>query len=232
MAFSRWFYLLNRGRPSEAMQWLDTLGTMNAGSAAIQSVLGAIWYGAEAPDTSMLAANGDAASLLRFSQGDLSLGPTILKNVKQRAASDTLQGFWYRWAPVVEAWLAVEQGSPDAERLVDVADSLWRGRAGNSTFASIQLARLYQQQGRTDRALRAVRRRYSPNGEPEPVGLAEAYRLEGQLAAQLGDRADAIRAYRNYLRMRIDPEPSRIPQRDSVRAALGALGDLEGSASP
>ena len=99
-------------------------------------------------------------------------------------------------------------------------------------FASIQLARLYEKQGRTERALRAVRRRYSPNGEPEPVGLAETYRLEGQYAAKLGDRADAIRAYRNYLRMRVDPEPSMIPQRDSVRAELAKVGDLEGARSP
>jgi hypothetical protein len=201
---------------------------MNAGSAAIQSVLGAIWYGAEAPDTSTLAANPDAANLLRFSQGDLSVVPTILTRVRGLAANDTLHGFWYRWAPLFEAWVAVERGDPGAERLVDVADSLWRGFEGNSQFASPTLARLYQKQGRTERALRAIRRRYSPNGGPEPVGLAESFRLEGQLAAQLGDRADAIRAYRNYLQMRVDPEPSKIPQRDSVRAELAKIGDLEG----
>jgi hypothetical protein len=31
----------------------------------------------------------------------------------------------------------------------------------------------------------------------------------------------------NYLRLRVDPEPSRIPQLDSVRAELRALGDLK-----
>jgi mxaJ protein len=36
------------------------------------------------------------------------------------------------------------------------------------------------------------------------------------------------RAYRNYLRMHVDPEPSRVPQLDSVRAELSAVGDLEG----
>ena len=229
MAFSRWFYTLNRGRPAEAAQWLDTLRTMNAGSAAIQSVLGTIWYGAEAPDTSTLASNPDAANLLRFSQGDLSVVPSILTRIRDLAAKDTLQGFWYRWTPLFEAWVAVERGDPGAERLVDVADSLWRGFEGNAQFASPALAQLYQKQGRTERALRAIRRRYSPNGGPQPVGLAESYRLEGKYAAQLGDRADAIRAYRNYLQMRIDPEPSRIPQRDSVRAELAKVGDLEGA---
>ena len=73
-----------------------------------------------------------------------------------------------------------------------------------------------------------MRRRSSPLGQPSFAGLAESLRLEGRLAAETGDREGAIRAYRNYLRLRSDPEPSRIPQRDSVRAELGALGDLEG----
>ncbi len=160
------------------------------------------------------------------------MAPAVLKEAREAAAKDTLQGFWYHWAPLLEAWVAVEQDRPDADRLLDVADSLWRGRGNFSAIASIQLARLYEKQGRTDRALRAVRRRFSPNGEPEPPGLAEAYRLEGRYAAQLGDRTDAIRAYRNYLQMRADPEPSRIAQRDSVRAELAKVGDLEGARSP
>ncbi len=127
----------------------------------------------------------------------------------------------------MEALLAVDRGDPAAERLVDYADSLWVGREGNASWASIQLARLYQAQGRTDRALRAVRRRWLPLGSPEPVGLAESYRLEGQLAAKLGDRQAAIAAYRNYLRLRFDPDSSRIPQRDSVRAEYAAIADVE-----
>jgi tetratricopeptide (TPR) repeat protein len=229
MAFSRWFYLLNGGKPKEADRWLDTLRTINPGAARLQSVLGAIWYGGNEPDSATVANNPGAYNALRLSQGDLSVAPAVLKEAREAAAKDTLQGFWYHWAPLVEAWVAVEEGRPDADRLLDVADSLWRGREGFSAVASLQLARLYEKQGRTDRALRAVRRRYSPNGEPEPPGLAEAYRLEGQYAAKLGDRADAIRAYRNYLRMRVDPEPSRIPQRDSVRAELAKVGDLEGA---
>jgi hypothetical protein len=64
-------------------------------------------------------------------------------------------------------------------------------------------------------------------GEPEPAGLAESYRLEGRLAVLADDKIGAMRAYRNYLRLRVDPEPSRIPQLDSVRAELRALGDLK-----
>jgi hypothetical protein len=31
------------------------------------------------------------------------------------------------------------------------------------------------------------------------------------------------------VRLRADPEPSRVPQLDSVRAELSAVGDLEGT---
>jgi hypothetical protein len=78
-----------------------------------------------------------------------------------------------------------------------------------------------------DRALRALRRRWIPLGEPEPAGLAESYRLEGRLAALADDKVGALRAYRNYFKLRVDPEPSRVPQLDSVRAEVRALGGLE-----
>jgi hypothetical protein len=65
-------------------------------------------------------------------------------------------------------------------------------------------------------------------GRARGGSLAESYRLEGRLAALADDKVGAIRAYRNYLRMRVDPEPSRVPQLDSVRAELSAVGDLEG----
>jgi hypothetical protein len=58
---------------------------------------------------------------------------------------------------------------------------------------------------------------------------AEYARLEGNLAALAGDKPTAIRAYRRYLMLRKDPEPSMVPQRDSVVAALKAIGDSEGA---
>jgi hypothetical protein len=67
-----------------------------------------------------------------------------------------------------------------------------------------------------------------PLGEPEASGLAESLRLEGRLAALADDKVGALRAYQNYLRLRFDPEPSRVPQLDSVRTEIRALGGLEG----
>jgi hypothetical protein len=65
-------------------------------------------------------------------------------------------------------------------------------------------------------------------GQPEPAGLAQSYRVEGRLAALADDKAGAIRAYRNYLKLRVDPERSLLAQLDSVRSELGAVADVEG----
>jgi serine/threonine-protein kinase len=216
--------LLNRGRPAEAAQWLDSVRSVNGGNA-ILDVLAFLYYGAPTIDTTVL--NAEQKDIVRMTLGDPAAGQRALKLMRPRAAADSLQGFWFRWVPMTEAMVAVQRHDPDANRKVDLADSLWQGRQGNIEFASIQLARLYQAQGRIDGALRAIRRRYSSNGEPTPLGLAESLRLEGLFAAQAGDKGGAIRAYRNYLKVRVDPEPSMIPQRDSVRAELAKLGDLE-----
>ncbi len=215
--------LLNRGRPSEAAPWLDTLRAISGDE--FLGLVAAAYYGGPPPDTTRWSA--EFKNFWGLLQGDPAAGQRFVAHTRERAARDSTQGFWSRFHPLVEAMLAAERRDPAATRLTDVADSLWRGQSGAAVWTSIQLARLYQAQGRIDRALTAVRRRYSALGQPEPPGLAESYRLEGQLAAQAGDRAGAVRAYRNYLRMRVDPEPSRLPQRDSVRAELAAVGDLE-----
>ena len=48
----------------------------------------------------------------------------------------------------------------------------------------------------------------------------------GGLAADLPQDA-VITAYKNYLKLRTDPDSSRIPQRDSVRAEYAAIADVE-----
>jgi hypothetical protein len=160
-------------------------------------------------------------------RGDAAAGRRLLALWRERAAQDSTEDFYHRGSALLEATLAVQRDDPTAPRMVDLADSLWLGHPGGAAWASLELARLYEKQGRVDRALRAVRRRMMPMGQPEPAGLAESYRLEGRLAALADDKVGTMRAYRNYLRLRVDPEPSRIPQLDSVRAELRALGDLK-----
>ena len=226
MAMDRANYLWNLGRPADAAKWIDTMTTLDQRGAGRQSVLGAFWFGGGPPDTTIMDA--EVLDVWRTWRGDPAAGQRLLRRWRDQAAKDSNNSFLPRAAAIVEAKLAVDRHDPAAARLVDVADSLARGRQGGAAWSSLELARLYERQGRVDRALRAVRRRWIPMGEPEPAGLAESYRLEGRLAALADDKVGAIRAYRNYLRLRIDPEPSRVPQLDSVRAELAAVGDLEG----
>jgi serine/threonine-protein kinase len=225
MAGDRARHLWNVGRPAEAAKWIDTLMTLNQRSAGQLAILGAFWFGGEPADTTVM--DTEQLDIWRTWRGDSAAGQRLLDLWRERNAKDSTDGFHGRGIAVLEAKLAADRHAPSAARLVDVADSLWRGREGLANWASIELARLYEQQGRVDRALRAVRRRWIPMGEPEPGGLAESYRLEGRLAVLVDDRIGANRAYRNYLRMRVDPEPSRVPQLDSVRAELSAVGSLD-----
>ncbi|HTO73210.1 MAG TPA: hypothetical protein VMJ30_05295, partial [Gemmatimonadales bacterium] len=217
--------LWNRGRPSEAARWVDTLRTISPSQASLFMLLGR-WMGGEIPATSQLLP--DQAMVNRVMEGDLGQSQQWLDTTRARARRDTLLGINSRLAPIFRARVAVMRKEPGAEHLVDVADSAWVGRDGGGSWAGLELAQLYMAQGRMDRALKAIRRRWLPLGDPVLTGLAESYRLEGKLTALTGDKVGAIRAYRTYLRMRLDPEPSKIPQRDSVRAELAALGDLEG----
>ena len=87
-------------------------------------------------------------------------------------------------------------------------------------FVISVLARSYEASGDMSAALRVVGRGvwYYP-----PRQLSTLLREEGRLAAQLGDRNRAIRAYEHYLALRSDPEPALRPQRDSIRAELERL---------
>jgi eukaryotic-like serine/threonine-protein kinase len=227
MAGDRARYLWNIGRPAEGAKWIDTLATLDRPQAALLSLLGDVVLGGGPADTAIMDA--EQLDSWRYERhGDTAAGRRWLEVWESLAAKDSLNGFRHRVAAIVRASLAADRGDPAAAQLLDVADSLWVGRDAGAVWASFRLARLYERQGRVDRALRAVRRRWMPMGEPEPAGLAESFRLEGRLAALADDKVGAIRAYRNYLTLRIDPEPSRRAQLDSVRAELSAVGDLEG----
>ena len=55
------------------------------------------------------------------------------------------------------------------------------------------------------------------------MALPTLQRTEGPLAAILGDTVGAVRAYRHYLALRADPEPSLRAQADGIRHDLAAL---------
>ncbi|HEY6110075.1 MAG TPA: BTAD domain-containing putative transcriptional regulator [Gemmatimonadales bacterium] len=89
---------------------------------------------------------------------------------------------------------------------------------------NLLLARMLRRYGEPERALAAVRRRpYRADWVAGFKSLPEYLREEGRLAAQVGDTAGAIRAYRHYLALRESPDPLWRAPWDSVRAELDAL---------
>jgi tetratricopeptide (TPR) repeat protein len=92
---------------------------------------------------------------------------------------------------------------------------------GFEDFVNLEVARLRERQGDLRAALAAVRRR--PYAYHLSDYLAAHLRAEGRLAALTGDSAGAVRAYRHYLALRSDAEPSVRPSVDSVRAELAKL---------
>ena len=110
---------------------------------------------------------------------------------------------------------------PEGAKLRAFVDSMaLEGCCEFPPSGSLLLARAYEESGDRAGALRVLRRGfwYYP-----PRHIAVYLREEGRLAALLGDRAGAIRAYDHYLAMRSNPEPALRSERDRIRAEVTRL---------
>jgi serine/threonine-protein kinase len=129
---------------------------------------------------------------------------------------------------VIEAMYADVADSPNARAAVDRLDSLLRGldyslqRAHRREMANLVAARLLEKAGDLPRALAAARRRGDAWTPTQPY-LATQLREEGRLAALLGRREQAITAYRHYLALRTDVEPSLRDEVEAVRREVERL---------
>jgi DNA-binding SARP family transcriptional activator len=117
---------------------------------------------------------------------------------------------------------------PDARAKVAAADSLAREYVfviccgERFSEVNIQIARLWEREGDTRAALRAIERRADPF-RWAPVYMSTFLREEGRLAVLTGDTARAVDAYRRYLAFRSNPQASLKPGVDSIRAQLALL---------
>ena len=93
---------------------------------------------------------------------------------------------------------------------------------GRLALGNFIVARLLERLGKPQRALAAVRRHAAWMNNTISYH-ATRLREEGRLAELAGDREAAIRAYRNYLSLRPDPEPSVKPEVEQVRRELERL---------
>ncbi len=121
-----------------------------------------------------------------------------------------------------QAMSAVNAGRPDARRWLESLDSLLlTGPPGQREEYNLAASYLLEATGSPARALAAARRR---SYDWDAAWFVATYRRqEGRLAELTGDREGAIAAYSHYLKLREDPEPPLVAQRDSVRAAWARL---------
>jgi len=128
----------------------------------------------------------------------------------------------------LDAMRATRQGDPAAPQAIARLEDLIRSGVaeffpgdGHLDYAGIALARLRQQAG--DRSGALVALRYRPYFIGWQPFLAASLRDEARLAAELGDREGAVRAYEHHLALRHDPEPTVRAATDSVRAELAKV---------
>jgi serine/threonine-protein kinase len=124
-------------------------------------------------------------------------------------------------AATLDAAIAAEEERPNARALAQIADTLLIGlpRFPRNVFG-LMLAGAYDALGDPSAGLRVLRRREL---DGPAFFLASILREEGRLAARVGDREGAIRAYRHYLAMRTQPDPALQAEVRRVREELAAL---------
>jgi hypothetical protein len=130
----------------------------------------------------------------------------------------------------VEMLLADAARSPNLRRSVEKLDSLMMlldfGSSSTPTSRiaqqTITAARLWEKLGEPAQALSMAGRYAVWSTEAMPY-LGLQIREQGRIAARVGDRKRASRAYDHYLRMHENAEPSLKPQIDSVTRELAQV---------
>lgn len=238
---------LNRGRPHEFIQLLDTI--LDVQETAYRNrrfrVLYDLFWDAEglgAQASQQLEARAAAAlSADRSIQSASVLGDLFVAAQWRLWHGDTVQVAravdLLRRAAVRDSWfgsrvvlldalLASVARRPDAPALMNRVDSLaLQGCCESTHYANLVLARLRERAGDTIGALKEVRRArwYFP-----PEYLSSSLREEGRLSALIGDNQGAIRAYRHYLTLRSAPEPALHADVERVRSELARLEKRQG----
>jgi DNA-binding SARP family transcriptional activator/TolB-like protein len=238
---------LNRGRPSEATRLLRRLNKLRTDNNSFLqfAIFAAIFQQGDSAlaDSSVhRLAEAVARDTLR------TLSPAEMNRTSTAVVTETM---WYLYnGDTVRAAKATEwlqrhhegqaQQTPNAIMAVAsqmlimsrarrpegaflrarIDSSSLKGCCELGAFVNILLAQAYEASGDDARALEVTRRGVWFHA---PRFLSTYLREEGRLAARLGDRAGAIRAYEHFLALRSDPEPVLRPERDRIRAELERL---------
>ena len=169
-----------------------------------------------------------AVNLWRAGQDDFGSVPRAI--IRLRALEPQIPSFNTArlglCAAILDAELAASLDLPRSGQALEYLDSLARTGPNSDSWILAAInptsASLFARRGESERALDAIRRQPYAS-EMGNVGLSTFLREEGRLAAEVGDRERAIRAYNLYLNLRTDPEPELVPQVSQVRRELARL---------
>jgi len=163
-------------------------------------------------------ADASQQTLWDWSHGRLDDAETI--NNWLRRHPDSKRPRALTWVDITDMLIATSRQRSDAAGLRALVDSeARRGCCKLPTTIERSLAAAYEIAGDESAALSAIRREQQAGGG----SLSPLLLREGRIAARLGERRDAIRAYEHYLALRSNPEPRLVPQRDSAQAELNRL---------
>jgi eukaryotic-like serine/threonine-protein kinase len=129
-----------------------------------------------------------------------------------------------RFALLLDAQHAAATDAPNAMELVTRVDSMLRRVEGgryNETAGNLIAARLWERMGDLRRAYGATLR-MELRTTPRPF-VSTMWRERGRLAAAAGDTTNAIRAYRQYVAIRAQAEPSLRPDLENAKRELARL---------
>lgn len=235
----RYALAVNAGRPAEALQLLERIEPLALDPAWThrRAILDALYAGGDSARAVQAAATLDAT---RTDDSELAL------------LNECMAAQWRAWqgSPVASGLVARVRAGAGSGRglngsLLEVCAGVLDALAGNAGalerlddllrtgpytgiiegdhpyYANIALAHLFEQNGDIERALDAARRRSYYHGYVSET--ARHFLLEARFAARLGRRDEAIEAYRRYLDLRAEAEPSRFPEVEQARAELQAL---------
>jgi hypothetical protein len=230
-------FLLDRGRPGEAVKYVER---WPAGPAARAHVLNALywdgdpraaaraareleWQARQELETDDPTARGLSSLCVweqwRLAHGDASTASRAMERLNATGyPGDRL------CALMLGAMLAIDADGPAQAAAAQELEAylLRTGVLGGPAqeHANLLLAHLHEARGDTEAALAAVRRR---GRHPWGGYLSSYLREEARLAAQIGDLGGAVRAYRHYLALRSDPEPRLRAEAADVARELARL---------
>jgi tetratricopeptide (TPR) repeat protein len=246
---SRAFSELNRGRPAAAARTLteaSRIGPEHAGDvygfgistlfadadsadfASRRARVDSFTSGPEPADSTAMTTYRHARcslELWRVTNGRLDTAERTVAQLRAWTAATPHDGTTRPCADAIQAMYSSQIDAPDAEAAAMRLDSVllhtyvepsWHG------YYAIMSGRVWQQLGDLERA-RAALNRYVRD---QRYGRAPLLLEKARVEAALGYRDEATATYRQYLRLRPDPEPGRAS--DLVTEARAELARLIG----